>query len=230
MESNQNLIQSFINDQLKQWEKIRAHEKKRGETHLPVITICMEAGSGGSLVAQQIAKRLGFDLFHREIIQAIAESGQISADKLEAMEKARYSGVEDFIASLLDDRYLWPGVYLDHLKKVVDAVGIRGGAVIVGRGANFILPPAKTLSVRVVAPLDVRVQNVARTFEVSDEDARQRILHRDSRRAAFVKKSFNADIADTIHYDVIVNTGKLSIEEAAETVSIIWCKRNLSPK
>lgn len=230
MESNHKLIQSFIEDQLKQWEKIRVHEKKSGETHLTVITVCMEAGSGGSLIAQHIAEHLGFDLFHREIIQAIAESGQISADKLEAMEKARYSGVQDFIASLLDDRYLWPGVYLDHLKLVVDAIGKRGGGVIVGRGANFILPKAKTLSVRVVAPLEVRVQNVARTFEVSDEDARHRILHRDSRRAAFVKNSFNADIADTVNYDVILNTGKLSIEEAAETVSTIWCKRNLSPQ
>ncbi len=230
MASNQNLIQSFINDQLKQWEKIRDYEKKRGETRLPPITVSMEAGSGGSVVARQIAERLGFDLFHREIIQAIAESGHISADKLEAMEKARYSGVQDFIASLLDDRYLWPGVYRDHLKKVVNAVGMRGGAVIVGRGAIFILPRAETLSVRVVAPLEVRVQNVSRTFKVSDEQARKRISNRDSKRAAFVKTTFNADIADTIHYDLILNTGKLSIEEAAETVSTMWCKRNLSSK
>jgi cytidylate kinase len=229
MDSNQKLVQTFINDQRKLWKNISTQEKKRSEIHLPVITVCMEAGSGGSLVAHRIAEGLGFDLFHREIIQAIAKIGEISPARLESMEKARYTGVQDFIASLLDEKYLWPGVYLDHLKKVVKAIGTRGGAVIVGRGANFVLLPAKVLSIRVVAPLERRIQNVAHAFGVSDEDARQRILHRDSRRAAFVKKSFDANIKASNHYDMILNTGKMSIEEAAEAVSTFWCKRYLMP-
>jgi len=156
MSADQNLIHKFIKEQCIIWEKMRVYQKKEELTHLPVITICMAAGSGGSLVAQQVADNLGFDLFHREIIQAIADSGHLDPGVLASMEKERLSGVQDFIASLLNDRYLWPGVYLDHLKKVVHAIADRGGAVIVGRGANFILSPAKTMSVRVVAPLPGR--------------------------------------------------------------------------
>jgi cytidylate kinase len=224
-----NRIQTFIKQQRQLLEKTAAYQKKQRLTHLPVITVCMEAGSGGSLVAQGVAEHLGFDLFHRQIIQAIAESGHLDPGVLAAMEKERFSGVQDFIASLLNDRYLWPGVYLDHLDKVVHAIEKRGGAVIVGRGANVILSPAKILSVKVVAPLAVRIQNISRAYKVTEEAARKRIVHRDSRREAFVKKSFHVDMADIHNYDVILNTGKATIEEAVDVVCALWCRRFLTP-
>ena len=229
MSANRNLIQSFINEQCSKWEKMRVHQKKKATTLLPVIAICMEAGSGGSLVAKGVADKMGFDLFHKEIIQAIAESGHLDPGVLAAMEKERLSGIQDFIASLINDRYLWSGVYLDHLNAVVHALEKRGGSVIVGRGAMFILPPDRVLSVRIVASLDVRIRNIAHAYQVSEDAARRRILNRDSRRAAFVKKSFNADINDLVHYDLIVNTDKSTIEEAVEAVCVFWCRRFLTP-
>jgi cytidylate kinase len=229
MTADRNLIQGFIKEQGQKWENMRGHLKKAGKMHLPVITICMEAGSGGSLVAQGVADKMGFDLFHKEIIQAIAESGHLDPAVLAEMEKERLSGVQDFISSLLNDRYLWPGVYLDHLSEVVHAVEKRGGAVIVGRGAMFILPPERILSIRIVAPLEERIRNVARAHQVAEEVARRRILNRDSRREAFVKKSFHANLTDVLHYNLVVNTGRATIEEAVEAVCAFWCRRFLTP-
>ena len=229
MSAERNLIQSFIKEQSSKWKKMRVQQKKAGTMHMPVITICMEAGSGGSLVARGVADKLGFDLFHKEIIQAIAESGHLDPGVLATMEKERLSGIKDFIASLINDRYLWSGIYLEHLNVVVQALEKRGGAVIVGRGAAFILPPDKILSVRIVAPLKVRIRNIADAYQVSEEAAGRRIQNRDSRRAAFVQKSFNADINDRVHYDLIVNMGKTTIEEAVEAVCVFWCQRFLTP-
>ncbi len=67
------------------------------------------------------------------------------------------------------------------------------------------------------APLKVQTankENVARTFKVSNEDAK---------RGAFVNKSCGKNIADASHYDMIVNTGKLRIESAVETICLLWC-------
>jgi cytidylate kinase len=128
------------------------------------------------------------------------------------------SGVEDFISSLVNKQYLYPGLYLEHLMKVVCTIAEHGRAVIVGRGANFILPPEKIFSVRMVAPLDVRIQNIARRFGVSAEEAKRRVIQRESRRSAFIRQSFNADISNPINYDLTINTGKMSIEAAVEAV------------
>jgi len=210
MEKNSS-IETFIKDQIEKWEK-------QTQTHIPVITISSEPGSGGRIIARGLAKRLGIDLFDRDIVKEIAESAHISGAVIETMEKDRLSGIKDFISSLVNDRYLWPGVYLDHLMKVVAAIASHGNAVIVGRGANFLIPAEDRLSVRVIAPLEVRVKNVAKEFGVTREEAKRRVINRENRRSAFIRQSFNADVADPRNYDLVVNTQKLDIDASLGSV------------
>jgi cytidylate kinase len=126
--------------------------------------------------------------------------------------------LEDCISSLVYDRHLWPDEYLKHLMKVIGAIGEHGRAIIIGRGANFVIPPQNRLRLRIVAPQDVRIANVARTFDVTAEDAKRRIIRTESDRRAFIRKYFNADIADPINYDLVINTGALEIDKAVEAV------------
>jgi cytidylate kinase len=210
--------EKFVKDQIKKWERLYPGKGKTEEARIPVITISKEPGAGGNLLAQKVAERLDLDIFNRDIIKEIAESAKISASVIETLEKKRLSGVEDFISSLINKHYLYPGLYLEHLMRVVCTIAEHGRAVIVGRGANFILPPEKRLSVRMVAPLDVRIKNIARRFGVSAEEAKRRVIRRESRRSAFVRQSFNTDISDPIHYDLTINTGKLSMVSAVEAV------------
>ena len=218
MEKKKVTIDKFVKDQIKKWEKLYPGKGKIEEARIPVITVSKEPGAGGNILAQKIAERLDLDLFNRDIIKEIAESAKISASVIETLEKERLSGVEDFISSLVNKHYLYPGLYLEHLMKVVCTIAEHGRAVIVGRGANFILPPKKRFSVRMVAPLDVRIKNISRRFGVSADEAKRRIIQRESRRRAFVRQSFNADISDPLHYDLTINTGNLSMESAVEAV------------
>jgi len=204
-------IETFIKDQIEKW-------KNKIQTHVPVITISSEPGSGGRIIAREFAKRLEVDLFDRGIIKEIAERAHISAAVIETMEKDRLSGIEDFISSLVNERYLWPGVYLDHLMKVVAAIASHGNAIIVGRGANFLIPPEDRLSIRVMAPLETRVKNVAKEYGVSRKEAQRRVINRENRRSAFIRQSFNADVADPHNYELVINTKTLSIDAALGAV------------
>jgi cytidylate kinase len=210
METNTS-IETFIKEQIEKW-------KKQTQTHIPVITISSEPGSGGRIIARGLAKRLGIDLFDRDIVKEISESAHISGVVIETMEKDRLSGIKDFISSLVNDRYLWPGVYLDHLMKVVAAIASHGNAIIVGRGANFLIPPEDRLSVRVIAPLETRVKNVAKEFNVTREEAKRRVINRENRRSTFIRQSFNADVTDPRNYDLVVNTQKLNIDASLGAV------------
>jgi cytidylate kinase len=210
METNTS-IETFIKGQIEKWQKPT-------KTHIPVITISSEPGSGGRVVARGLAKRLNIDLFDRNIVKEIAESAHISGAVIETMEKDRLSGIKDFISSLVNDRYLWPGVYLDHLMKVVAAIASHGDAIIVGRGANFLIPQEDRLSIRTIASLENRVNNVAKEFGVTREEAKRRVINRENRRSAFIRQSFNADVADPRNYDLVVNTDKLDIDAALGAV------------
>lgn len=211
-------ISQFVKQQIRKWEVPAAKPDRKLQVRIQVITVSMQPGSGGSLVAQKVAKQLGFDYFHRDIIQGIAKSAKIRASVIDSLEKERLSGIEDFIASLYKNQYLYPGIYMQHLLKVINTIAEHGRAVIVGRGANFILPPEQRFGVRVIAPLQIRIQNVMRAYGVKEAEARQRVIRREARRAAFVRNSYDADIADPENYDLTLNTGKMPIESAAEAV------------
>ncbi|MDX1707245.1 MAG: cytidylate kinase-like family protein [Desulfobacterales bacterium] len=211
-------VEQFVKQQIRKWEIPPAKAAQKPGVRISVITLNMEPGSGGTRVAQIAAERLGFDYFHRDIIQGIAQSARIRASVIDTIEKERLSGIEDFIASLYKNQYLYPGIYMQHLLKVINAIADHGQAVIVGRGANFILPPERRFSVRVIAPLEIRIQNVVGTYGVKEAEARQRVVRREAKRGAFVRKSYDADISDPENYDLTLNTGRMPIPSAAEAI------------
>ena len=212
-------IETFVKDQIGKW-------KNKTQSQVPVITISSQPGSGGRVIARGLADRLLIDLFDRDIVKDIAESAHISRAVIETMEKDRLSGIKDFISSLVNDRYLWPGVYLDHLMKVVAAIASHGNAVIVGRGANYLIPLEDRVSLRVIAPFDTRVKNVAKTYGVTPGEAKRRVIHRENRRAAFIRQSFNADVANPDNYDLVINTSRGDIDAAVGAVVglVVGCK------
>ena len=211
-------IDQFVKQQVKKWEDQFTGKKDKDVPQIPVITVAMEPGSGGSIIAQRIAERLKFDYFHRDIVEKIAKTAKIRSKVVNSLEKERLTGVKDFISSLVEEQYIHPDTYLRHLLPVISTIAKHGRAVIVGRGANFILPAEDIFSVRVIAPLKKRIREVALRHGAPIEEAKRRVIQRESRRKAFVRHSFNAEISDPSHYDLTINTGKMSIESAVEAV------------
>ncbi len=218
MATKEQSVEQFVKQQIRKWEIPAPKADQKPEVRISVITLSMEPGSGGSLVAQKAAEQMGFDYFHQHIIRDIAKSAKIRASVIDTIEKERLSGIDDFIASLYKNQYLYPGIYMEHLLKVINTIAQHGRAVIIGRGANFILPPQERFSVRVIAPLEIRIQNVVRTYGIKEEEARRRVIRREAKRGAFVRKSYDADISDPENYDLIINTGKMPIESAVEAI------------
>jgi cytidylate kinase len=70
--------------------------------------------------------------------------------------------------------------------------------------------------VRVVADLGDRVREVARERGMSEEGASAEVVRIDRERAKFVENHFRRDINDPTHFDLVVNTSRLSPAVCAE--------------
>lgn len=217
MKSKFRTFQQLVEDQVNAWLRLRPKEEKEQDIY-PVITISRDPGSGGNVLGQKLADKLNFTLFHQEVIQKMAESSKVSTQLLETLDERGLSTLEDWINSLVDRRHLWPDQYLRHLLKVIGTLGKHGRAVLIGRGANFLLPPEKRFAVRVISPREIRVAKVAAEFSIPPEQATRRILRTEANRKAFIRKYFNADIEDPVHYDLIINTGYIDMDVAVEGV------------
>lgn len=210
-------VQQIVEEQVRKWQILQKEPKEQEEKY-HVVTISREPGSGGVLVAEKLAEKLGFDLFHQEVIHKMAESTHMSSMLLETLDEKGLNALEDLISSIVYDRYLWPDKYLKHLMKVIGTIGKHGRAVIVGRGANFILESKHIIKVRIVAPLKDRIANVVRTYDCSEEEAKRHVMRAESDRRAFIRKYFHTEISDPVHYDLVLNASALGIEGVVNAV------------
>ena len=79
-----------------------------------------------------------------------------------------------------------------------------------------------------ISPLEERIKNVAEAFGTSVDEAKKRVLRRQSRRTAFIRQAYNEDIDNPINYDMVVNTANMSVACAAEAViaAVRDCRRS----
>lgn len=225
MEEKKDLLDKLINDYVEKLLKERRQMNEKGEAHIPVITVSNEPGSNGKKIAEELARRMKFEFYNHEIIQKIAKRAHIDSAIIASTEKEYYSGIQDFVSSLINKDYLYPGLYLEYLKDVAKAISTKGHAVFIGRGINFILPSSRRFGVQTVAPLEKRIENVMKDYNCTWEEAEERIKKSEDRRNGFVKKSFKADVGDPVHYDVTINTNILSIETAVEVIEFLFFKK-----
>ena len=218
MKTSTRSMERLIEEQMRRWQLMHT-EQKLERQDLPVITLSREPGSGGRIIAQKLAAKLNMEVFHQEVLHEMAKRADVSQQILATMDERGLSILEDWISSLVYDRHMWPDEYLKHLMNVIGTIGKHGRAVVVGRGANFILPPEQRFRARITAPRRLRIQNVAREYNLSEDEAKRRVIQTESDRKAFIRKYFNSDIADPDNYDLILNTESLNLDDATKIIA-----------
>jgi len=186
--------------------------------HWPVITISREPCAGGTTLGRSIAERLGFACWDQELLTRIAEESGAVESILASVDERVHSSVMEFVRSLLVGFEYTQDEYRIILTKVVGAIAHQGAAVIVGRGSHLILGPARSLRVRVVCPTAERVARMVQRDGVSEAVAARRIREVGSEIAAFMRHHFQQDAAEPHNFDVIVNSGSLSMASATDIV------------
>ncbi len=208
-------IEQIVDQQVKNWnmasKTLETEQEKK-----PVITISRETATGGQLLAEELAKQLGFDFFDQELVHKMAENENISTRLMKSLDEKGSSIIEEWLTAFSE--HFWPDHYLKQLINVVGTIGQHGKAVVVGRGAQFILPASSCLSVRFVAPKKYKIKNLVQEQGISQTQAEKQIQKEDSERRAFIQKYFQTDIADPHNYDLILNLGNISFEQAIKTI------------
>ncbi len=212
-------VENILEDQVIKWQKQVDRRKKTPDAKGPVITISRQPGTPSDTLITKIATALKLDVFDNEIINAVAESVKMSEKVIASLDERTRSALDNWIQILKSSRYLLPDTYLTHLTKVIGTIGEQGGAIIVGRGANLILPPETTLRVRLVAPLGTRIMNLSKEEAIgSIDEAQRQINKKESEQRAYIRKYFEVDIDDPVQYDLVVNAQFMSDDQIIDVI------------
>jgi len=183
---------------------------------MKAITITREYGAGGGEVARRLAEALGWEVLDRELLHQAAAIEHVPDAELDRLDEKAVS---------MEDRFrLHPPhqKYLHGLTEAARRAAQRGNVVLVGRGARHLLGEMPDVfHLRLVAPREWRAERMARLEGWSPDQARARCLEVDRTRELFSRYFFGDAAAQPAQYDLVVNTGRVSLEEVTYLVAAI---------
>jgi cytidylate kinase len=186
-----------------------------------VITISREAGALGTTTAHAIGERPGwpvYDQYDQEILNRIGQEMGLHVNMVKLIDERPMNWLEECIAGLVSDYHLSHDRYMIQVIAMVRALAEEGNCIIVGRGANFLLPRETTLNVRLIGELNDRVAHVQKKLGLSKPEAVKWVEKTSKHRHDFVKHHFGKNVEDPLLYDLVLNTSRFSADECAEVI------------
>lgn len=178
---------------------------------MAIITISRQLGSLGTTLGRQVADRLGYRLVHRELINQAAAHAGAPDMALATIDELGLLGIEPD-----EDQQR---AYLKSVRTMIEVLAAADNVIIVGRAGQAILQQdTDALHLRVIAPLEARIQRIVKAHDIPPQAARAQIEDSDSYRASYLQRFYNIRWDDPSLYHLVINTGHISLETSAEVV------------
>ena len=192
-----------------------------------VITIAREFGSGGHLLGERLSKELGIRLYDKEFIHLAAQESGMDEAYIRKNEqsipsfwlKSVYAQNKNTVEqSMAPDDVLFVAE-----SKIVQEAAAKEDCVIVGRCADFVLDGQPGL-IRVFccAGLDAARQRCVQEYGLPADKAESEIKRVNRKRMAHYEYYTGRKWGDPHHYDLVVNTSHVSIEEAFRMIGELY--------
>lgn len=215
-------------EKCKQYIKLHSSEGQIKKETFPCITISRQTGSGSYEVSEKVISQLQnrtkepdnpWTYFNKELLTRVIEDFKLPKVFASYISEGKYSHISDAVSELLGVK---PSEWtiLHKTTEIILQLARYGKVIIVGRGSNVItskLP--NSFHIRLVAPLEHRLNHVQQVFSFSKSGAMDYIKKEDESRKKYLKSHFFRDPEDVSLYHLILNTGKLSYTECAEIIS-----------
>ncbi len=193
-----------------------------------IITLDREYGSGGGVIAEKLASRLGWKLWDQLLTDEIARRMDCDCRDVEEHEEKRDPAFYRLLKSFM--RGSFEGSLNARRLKMVDTDCVRevvqqilpniadeGNCVIVGRGSAYYLSTRlDAFHVFIYAPFEERVRRLRSTGKTEKESI-ELAETVDRERADFVKQYFDIEWPDRHRFHLMVNSG-IGEEAAVETI------------
>jgi len=190
-----------------------------------VITISREFGSGGRLIGQKLAEKLGVPLYDKTILDRIAEENGFSREMMEEAEKKALHGFLYSLSSAfgtgetgpeslsLNERFFL--AQFDTIRKVAE----EGSCVIVGRCADYILRGyPEVTNVFLYAEEGDKIKRAVEEYGVPEKDVKKIMHDTDKARANYYHYHTGRKWGDPVNYNLCIDTGYIGIDDIVDLI------------
>ena len=219
-----NILLKYLEDRYK-------HQIPKGEVESPgpVITISRDFGCPANLCATDVAELLTkmdegenepWRVISKEILEQASKELGLTPEKIEFVFKfEKRSAVDEILEALSAKYYKSERKIKNTIREVIRSIGEQGRVIIVGRAGSAILQDIpNSLHVKLIAPLDFRVDGVSKRHEISHNEARKLTEGMDKKRSQ-LRSEFAGKRIHSVDYDLIFNCEKFKTGNIVELIS-----------
>ncbi|MCI9020130.1 MAG: cytidylate kinase-like family protein [Eubacterium sp.] len=183
-----------------------------------IISVSREFGSGGHIIAEQIAKDHGLKFYDRHLLDDIAAENNMNAAVLEKYDEKprnaflsrRVSGFSNSMEEILAE------MQFDYIRKKADS---GESFVIVGRCAESVLSGHKGLiSIFVVGDDEAKIKRVEKVYGLNTSEAILKMKRHDKKRRQYHNRHSSFRWGDSRNYDLCINSSKLGLDQTADAL------------
>ncbi len=173
-----------------------------------IITIGREFGAEGHEIGKELAQRLGFELYDKDMLALAAQKSGIDINVLASSDES------------IMGRFLSPSMG-DKLFKVqtdiIHNLAAKGSCVIVGRLADYILKDnPNCLKVFIYAPFEKRVEIIRNKHQIDEASAKKLVKNMDAARKKYYTYYSNGKWNKKEGKDIMLNRGAFKVEECVD--------------
>jgi cytidylate kinase len=189
-----------------------------------VITVSREFGSGGRSIGRMVAEKLGYAFYDSELVEEVAKRSGFSPEFIK--ESGEYASTRHSLLFSLAtaNQFTANGLsvtdrlYLEQ-SKIIEELAEKGGCVIVGRCADYILRDrTDALHVFIHANMECRAERIVERYGQSDKSPEKRLTEKDQKRKVYYKNYTGRNWGEAQNYDLCLNSSTLGLEACAEFI------------
>lgn len=191
--------------------------KKGDKDMYKIITIAREYGSGGRLIAQKVAKKLGIDFYDNEILDSVADNLGFDIDTIRNAIEQKSSGLMYSMMTSSQTLPLFDQVYMTQ-SKVIRHLAKQHPCIIVNGVADYILDDYdEVLKVFVHAPLQSRINRVKDIYQEKQDNYEKYIKSKDKKRSQYYNYYTANKWGQLKNFDLTINSD-LGIDEVVDII------------
>jgi cytidylate kinase len=213
-------VSRLVERQMRNWELGKAqHPQTRQEAARiqDFVTLSQAPGSDGETIAQRVGERLKWPVFDKQLLLLMAHDDEARARLYASLDERDMGWLEKTFRPW-EDPALARSDYFHRLIDTVLALARQGNAVFLGRAVDLVLPKGMGLRVRLVAPRGERIARLARQHELSEAQAAIELERLEAQQSAWLRHHFHEAAEDPARFDLVVNCGVFSIDQAVKLI------------
>ncbi len=192
-----------------------------------IITISREYGSGGRIIGEKVAKKLGIPFYDKVLIDMIAQDcGMASGYIEEASEKMTMSQAFNIatigyysVSPIIDNvQVIREDIFIAQ-SRIIKELAEKESCVIVGRCADYILRDRKdVLNVFVHADYEERKKRTILEYGIEEKEVPGLIKKSDKARAKHYAFYCERKWGNIDNYHLVINSGKFGIDKTVDLI------------